>query len=144
MNRPQNLAILGATGSIGLSTLDVAARHPQRFRIFALSANERIDELAGLCLRYQPRYAVVAQALQAEALGKRLQPGITEILVGPPGLERIAAHAQTHAGDAVAAATFRWHKGPVEKGEIIAGAGDVIGVKEMIGADVVLVDGSFD
>jgi 1-deoxy-D-xylulose-5-phosphate reductoisomerase len=95
MNRPQNLAILGATGSIGLNTLDVAARHPQRFRIFALSANERMDELAGLCLRYQPRYAVVAQAVQAEALGKRLQPGITEILVGPPGLEFIAAHTET-------------------------------------------------
>lgn len=95
MSGVQNLAILGATGSIGLNTLDVAARHPQRFRIFALSANERIDELAELCLRHQPRYAVVAQASQAEALGRRLQPGATEILVGAPGLERIAAHAET-------------------------------------------------
>ncbi len=95
MNQPQNLAILGATGSIGLNTLDVAARHPQRFRIFALSANERINELAELCLRHRPRYAVVAQAAQAEALGKRLQAGGTEILIGPEGLVRIAAHAQT-------------------------------------------------
>jgi len=86
MSRLQNLAILGATGSIGLSTLDVAARYPQRFRIFALSANERMDELAELCLRHQPRYAVVAQAAQAEALGKRLRPGTTEILIGPQGL----------------------------------------------------------
>ena len=95
MSRLQNLAILGATGSIGLNTLDVAARHPQRFRIFALSANERIDELAELCLRHQPRYAVVAQALQADALSRRLKPGATEILIGPQGLERIAAHADT-------------------------------------------------
>ena len=95
MSRLQNLAILGATGSIGLNTLDVAARHPQRFRIFALSANERIDELAELCLRHRPRYAVVAQAAQAETLGKRLEPDTTEILVGAQGLERIAAHAET-------------------------------------------------
>jgi 1-deoxy-D-xylulose-5-phosphate reductoisomerase len=95
VNGAQNLAILGATGSIGLNTLDVAARHPQRFRIFALSANERIDELAELCLRHQPRYAVVAQAFQAEVLGKRLRPGTTEILVGAQGLECIAAHAET-------------------------------------------------
>ena len=95
MNRMQNLTILGATGSIGLNTLDVAARHPQRFRIFALSANERIDELAELCLRHQPRYAVVANALQAAALGQRLQPGAIEILVGQQGLERIAAHPET-------------------------------------------------
>jgi len=95
MNRMQNLTILGATGSIGLNTLDVAARHPKRFRIFALSANERIDELAELCLRHQPRYAVVANAMQAAALGQRLQPGAIEILVGQQGLERIAAHPET-------------------------------------------------
>ncbi|MBK5103021.1 MAG: 1-deoxy-D-xylulose-5-phosphate reductoisomerase [Burkholderiales bacterium] len=95
MSRLQNLAILGATGSIGLNTLDVAARYPQRFRIFALSANERMEELAELCLRHQPRYAVVAQAVQAEALGRRLQSRTTEILIGPQGLERVAAHAET-------------------------------------------------
>jgi len=95
MSRPQTLAILGATGSIGLSTLDVAARHPQRFRIFALSANERIDALAELCLQYKPRYAVVAHAAQAEALGKRLGAGVTQILAGQPGLEQIAAHPET-------------------------------------------------
>jgi 1-deoxy-D-xylulose-5-phosphate reductoisomerase len=95
VSRPQNLAILGATGSIGRSTLDVAARHPQRFRIFALSANERIDELGELCLRYRPRYAVVAQSVQAEPLRNRLEPGVTEILIGQKGLESIAAHAET-------------------------------------------------
>ena len=75
MSRPQNLAILGATGSIGRSTLDVAARHPQRFRIFALSANERIDELGELCLRHRPRYAVVARRSRPKLLRKRLHAG---------------------------------------------------------------------
>jgi 1-deoxy-D-xylulose-5-phosphate reductoisomerase len=95
MNRPQNLAVLGATGSIGLNTLDVAARHPQRFRVFALSANQRIDALAELCLRHQPRFAVVAHAAQADALGARLNSGITEILIGPQGLEQISACPET-------------------------------------------------
>ncbi|MFH1044356.1 MAG: 1-deoxy-D-xylulose-5-phosphate reductoisomerase [Pseudomonadota bacterium] len=95
MNRPQNLAILGATGSIGLNTLDVAARHPQRFRVFALSANQRIDALAELCLRHKPRYAVVAHAAQADALVAHLNAGITEILIGPQGLEQISAHPET-------------------------------------------------
>ena len=94
MNAPRNLVILGATGSVGLNTLDVAARHPQRFRIFALSANERIDALAELCLRHRPRYAVVTHAGQADALGARLGAGATEILIGQPGLERISAHPE--------------------------------------------------
>ena len=95
MNRPQNLVVLGATGSIGLNTLDVAARHPLRFRIFALSANERIDALAELCLLHQPRYAMVARAAQADALRARLGAGTTEILVGAQGLEQISAHPET-------------------------------------------------
>src|SRR5450759_79716 len=95
MSAQQNLAILGATGSIGLNTLDVAARHPQRFRIFALSANERIDALAELCLRHKPRYAVVAHAAQADALDARLDAGATQVLIGPQGLEQISAHPET-------------------------------------------------
>jgi 1-deoxy-D-xylulose-5-phosphate reductoisomerase len=95
MSRLQNLTILGATGSIGLNTLDVAARHPQRFRIFALSANERIDALAELCLRHKPRYAVVAHAAQAGALGARLGAGATQVLIGAQGLEQVAAHPET-------------------------------------------------
>jgi 1-deoxy-D-xylulose-5-phosphate reductoisomerase len=95
MTRLQNLTILGATGSIGLSTLDVAVRHPQRFRIFALSANERIDALAELCLRHTPRYAVVAHAAQAGALAARLDSSGTQILIGPRGLEQVASHRET-------------------------------------------------
>jgi 1-deoxy-D-xylulose-5-phosphate reductoisomerase len=95
MNRLQNLVVLGATGSIGLNTLDVAARHPQRFRIFALSANERIDALASLCLLHKPRFAVVARPEQADTLRTRLDAGATEILVGAQGLEQISTHPET-------------------------------------------------
>jgi 1-deoxy-D-xylulose-5-phosphate reductoisomerase len=95
VTRPQNLVVLGATGSIGLNTLDVAARHPQRFRVFALSANERIDALAQLCLQYKPRYAVVARLEQADVLRASLDAGATEILVGAQGLEQVSAHAET-------------------------------------------------
>jgi 1-deoxy-D-xylulose-5-phosphate reductoisomerase len=95
MSRLQNLTILGATGSIGLNTLEVATRHPQRFRIFALSANERIDALAALCLRHRPLYAVVAHAAQADALLARLDAGATQVLIGAQGLEQIAVHPET-------------------------------------------------
>jgi 1-deoxy-D-xylulose-5-phosphate reductoisomerase len=95
MSKPQNLVVLGATGSIGLNTLDVAARHPLRFRIFALSANERIDALGDLCMLHRPRYAVVARAAQADALRARLDAGITEILVGIQGLEHISTLPET-------------------------------------------------
>ncbi|MCW5639520.1 MAG: hypothetical protein KIT28_11210, partial [Rubrivivax sp.] len=57
---PQRLAILGSTGSIGTSTLDVVARHPGRFEVVGLSAQQRIDELIAQCLRWRPRFAVAA------------------------------------------------------------------------------------
>ena len=94
MQRQQNLTILGATGSIGLNTIDVAARHPQRFRIFALSANQRIDALAGLCMLHEPRYAVVSTAAQAESLGRRLNRAVTQVLIGQENLEFVAAHPE--------------------------------------------------
>ena len=56
----QRLTILGATGSIGQSTLAVLDGHPDRYQVFALTAFSRIDELVELCTRYQPRYAVGA------------------------------------------------------------------------------------
>ena len=90
----QRLAILGATGSIGVSTLDVMARHPERFEVFALSAHSRMAELEAQCLRWRPRFAVVADAGQANALGRRLrtQGLATEVLFGPQALCEIAAH----------------------------------------------------
>ena len=58
----QRLTILGSTGSIGTSTLDVAARHPDRFRVYALTAHQRIDRLFEQCLAFLPEVAVVGDA----------------------------------------------------------------------------------
>ncbi|MGE6319522.1 1-deoxy-D-xylulose-5-phosphate reductoisomerase [Pseudomonas oryzihabitans] len=92
----QQLCVLGATGSIGASTLDVVARHPDRYRIFALSGHRRLSELADLCRRFQPVYAAVPDQASAEQLAALLQGAEArpEILVGEGGLEAIAAHPQ--------------------------------------------------
>ncbi len=90
------LTILGATGTIGVNTLDVVARHPQRYRVFALTANEDHARLAEQCLRCRPRFAVMADADAAQRLSERLRqeaPG-TEVLAGGEGLETVAAHPE--------------------------------------------------
>lgn len=91
--QPQTVSILGSTGSIGVSTLDVLARHPQRYSIFALTARERVGELAQQCRRFSPRYAVVAGEKGARQLREMLDgEGLpTEILWGVEGLCRVAA-----------------------------------------------------
>ena len=89
----QKLTILGATGSIGVSTLHVVARHPDRFQIYALSGHSRVVELAEQCLTYKPRYAVVADQSSAQQLQQLLRPGspATEVLYGVEGLCYIAS-----------------------------------------------------
>lgn len=89
----QKLTILGATCSIGVSTLDVVARHPDRFQIYALSGHSRVVELAEQCLTYKPRYAVVADQSSAQQLQQLLRPGSpeTEVLYGVEGLCYIAS-----------------------------------------------------
>ncbi|WP_250462028.1 1-deoxy-D-xylulose-5-phosphate reductoisomerase [Microbulbifer litoralis] len=95
MQSPQRQAvsILGSTGSIGVSTLDVLARHPQRYSIYALTARERVGELAQQCRRFSPRFAVVAGEERAAELGELLagEDLPTEILWGVDGLCRVAA-----------------------------------------------------
>jgi 1-deoxy-D-xylulose-5-phosphate reductoisomerase len=90
----QTLAVLGATGSVGVNTLDVVARHPERFEVFALTAMRRADVLEQQCLRWRPRYAVLGDAAAANALQQRLraQGVATEVLSGPRALVEIAAH----------------------------------------------------
>ena len=84
----QNITILGATGSIGRSTLDVVARHPGRYKIYALTANRKHDELAELCRLHRPEYAVMADAARAPALADVLKrQGLkTKVLQGVEGL----------------------------------------------------------
>ena len=71
-SRPQRVCILGATGSVGMATLDVISRHPERFEIAGLTAQHRLEELFALCLRFKPKHVVVATAEGAATLGRRL------------------------------------------------------------------------
>ncbi len=89
----RRITVLGATGSIGASTLDVVAQHPDRFEVMALSGHSRTDLLAQLCLRYRPRYVVAGSEVLAAELGARLMGASadTEILHGIEGLNTIAA-----------------------------------------------------
>ncbi|WP_455384108.1 1-deoxy-D-xylulose-5-phosphate reductoisomerase [Acidihalobacter prosperus] len=89
----EGIAILGATGSIGASTLDVAARHPERFRVVGLSAHRDVERLAALCEQHRPDYAALADATRAPELEARLAAaGLdTRVMVGPQGLMELAA-----------------------------------------------------
>ena len=92
----KRLCILGATGSVGAATLDVALRHPGRYEIFALTARRRVDDLFEQCRRCTPRYAVVELAADADHLAGRLRDaGLkTEVLHGAQALCEIAAHPE--------------------------------------------------
>ncbi|HET7297765.1 MAG TPA: 1-deoxy-D-xylulose-5-phosphate reductoisomerase [Burkholderiales bacterium] len=85
-----NLAIFGATGSIGASTLDVAARHPARYRVFALTANGSTAQLAELCARHRPRFAVLSGVREDGSLRRTFAGLGTELLFGAQALERVA------------------------------------------------------
>jgi 1-deoxy-D-xylulose-5-phosphate reductoisomerase len=91
--KPQGIAVLGATGSIGVNTLDVVARHPDRYRVVALSGHRQVDRLFEQACRFLPLYVVVADAAAANALQGRLreQGLVTEVLHGAAALERVAA-----------------------------------------------------
>ncbi|HET7670302.1 MAG TPA: 1-deoxy-D-xylulose-5-phosphate reductoisomerase [Burkholderiales bacterium] len=86
-----NLAILGATGSIGSSTLDVVARHPDRYRVFALTANGKAESLLELCRAHRPAYAVLSGAPRDAKLAARFAECGTELLFGAQALEQVVA-----------------------------------------------------
>jgi 1-deoxy-D-xylulose-5-phosphate reductoisomerase len=90
-----NVAVLGATGSIGASTLDVVARHPGRYRVFALTANASADALLELCRTHRPRYAVLSDASSASE--KAFASVGTELLKGHSAIDEVVAHADCHA-----------------------------------------------
>ncbi len=93
MTAPVGVTILGSTGSIGVSTLDVIRRNSDRYKAVALTANRDVDGLAAQCLAIQPVYAVMSDVDAAEQLRERLRaeaPGI-EVLAGPEALCRVAA-----------------------------------------------------
>jgi len=90
----QRVCVLGATGSVGVATLDVIAAHPDRFEVFALTANRRLDALFALCVRFRPRHAAVATSEEARALAARLRElGVdTVVTSGAGALCELAAH----------------------------------------------------
>ncbi len=95
MNRPAGITVLGATGSIGVNTLDVVARHPDKFRVEALTANTSVDKLAEQCLHFHPRFAVMVDADAAQRLADRLRQAAPEVQVlhGTAGLVQVAGLA---------------------------------------------------
>lgn len=100
MNTPkQRITVLGSTGSVGVSTLDVISRHPERFEVFALSAATRVDELLAQCARFSPRFAVMASAPHAALLAEKLERNNlpTRVLSGPDAIEKIASHEEVDA-----------------------------------------------
>jgi 1-deoxy-D-xylulose-5-phosphate reductoisomerase len=99
MSAPANIAILGATGSIGRSTLDVIARHPDRFRAYALTANTQAEELFELCVALRPPLAVLADVRAAAKLRARLAAAAvpTEVLAGEAGLVAIVERPEVDA-----------------------------------------------
>ncbi|MCD2513806.1 1-deoxy-D-xylulose-5-phosphate reductoisomerase [Comamonas endophytica] len=92
----QRLTILGSTGSIGTSTLDVVARHLDSYEVFALSAATQVEPMLAQCAQFQPRYAVMASAAHARELADRLKANglTTEVLQSCDALEQIAAHEE--------------------------------------------------
>ncbi len=91
----QSITILGSTGSIGVSTLDVVARHPDRYAVYALTAHSKVDALAEQCARFHPQVAVVGSAEAASALTALLKKaGLkTEVNYGPAALCDVASAA---------------------------------------------------
>ncbi|GMG87510.1 1-deoxy-D-xylulose-5-phosphate reductoisomerase [Biformimicrobium ophioploci] len=89
----QAVTVLGATGSIGVSTLDVLARHPDRYSVYALTANSRIEQLFNQCLEYRPVYAVMPdESLAADLQGRLEAAGSgTRVLAGVEGLQQVSS-----------------------------------------------------
>ncbi len=95
----QRLTVLGSTGSIGTSTLDVVARHLDRFEVFALSAATQVDLLLAQCAQFRPRYAVMASAPHAALLAEKLKENSlqTQVIQAHDALELIASHTEVDA-----------------------------------------------
>ena len=95
----QRITVLGSTGSIGTSTLDVVARHPERFEVFALSAATQVELMLEQCARFRPRYAAMASAPHARLLAEKIEKNDlqTQVLQAPEAIETIASHPDVDA-----------------------------------------------
>jgi len=95
----QRLSILGSTGSVGANTLDVVARHPERFEVLALTAATQVESMLQQCAQFRPRFAVMADAEAARRLGERVRAeGLpVEVMAGAEAIAEVAAHPDVHA-----------------------------------------------
>jgi 1-deoxy-D-xylulose-5-phosphate reductoisomerase len=98
-NKPQRITVLGSTGSIGTNTLDVIARHPGRFDVFALTGARQVDLMLSQCATFKPHFAVMVDAQAAEALQDKVRAeGLqTQVLSGTDALDEVASHPDVDA-----------------------------------------------
>ena len=96
MKQAQCITILGSTGSIGTSTLDVLARHPGQYRIHALTASSQVDVMLAQCVRFSPEFAVMVQEAPAKLLAEKVKAeGLSvRVLCGPEALDQVASDPQ--------------------------------------------------
>ena len=94
VTNPEGVAILGSTGSIGVSTLSVVSRHPRRFRIVALAARSAVEKMAAQCARFRPEFAALADPGAAAELRHRLRDTETTVLAGGAALEEVVTLPQ--------------------------------------------------
>ena len=90
----QRLTILGSTGSVGANTLDVVARHPDRFEVFALSAATQVDRMLAQCVQFRPRYAVMASEAHGRELAQKIKMNSLDVQVlwSSDAIEMISSH----------------------------------------------------
>ena len=146
----KNITILGATGSIGLNTLDVVSRHPDQFSVFAVSAHSDWKSLVQICKDHQPSFAVLSEEASAEKLRAVVSPGV-QVLCGEDSLDEIAAHPNTDfvmaaiVGGAGMSSTFSAAKAGkrimlANKESLILGGNLLMGLVKNSGAEIIPVD----
>jgi 1-deoxy-D-xylulose-5-phosphate reductoisomerase len=146
----KNITILGATGSIGLNTLDVVSRHPDQFSVFAVSANSDWKSLVQICKDHHPSFAVLSEEVSAEKLRAVVSPGV-QVLCGEDSLDEIAAHPNTDfvmaaiVGGAGMSSTFSAAKAGkrimlANKESLILGGNLLMGLVKNSGAEIIPVD----
>ena len=146
----KNITILGATGSIGLNTLDVISRHPDQFRVFAVSAHSDWKSLLQICKNHLPSFAVLTEEASAEKLMEVAPPEV-EVLCGAGSLNEIASHPKTDfvmaaiVGGAGMSSTFSAAKAGkrimlANKESLILGGNLLIGLAKNSGAEIIPVD----
>ena len=98
-DKPQRITVLGSTGSIGTNTLDVIARHPGRFEVFALTGSRQVELMLRQCAQFKPRFAVMVDLQAAKELKNKVRAeGLpTEVLSGTEALDEVSSHPDVDA-----------------------------------------------